>query len=200
MIHLFMSRLSPPFLKKDNCRLLHFAPENYTQRILDAYPSVFTVTTDLQPGALASFPGPRFASDIRNMGVRDGAFDAVFCIHVLEHVVEDRQALAEIQRILKPGGVAVIMVPGHFGPETLEWGRPDPMFCGHVRDYAMHDFKRRLEGFLVEEIAPGGLMGPDERGQFQVPDAAIVFCCTKQNQTPAASPAGPHETSQSSGA
>jgi SAM-dependent methyltransferase len=159
--------------------LLHFAPEDYTQRLLDSYPSVLTAATDMQPGALASFRGPRFASDIRSMGIRDGAFDAVFCIHVLEHVLEDRQAISEVRRILKPGGTAVIMVPAHLGPETHEWGRPDPLFCYHVRDYSIHDFKRRLEGFQVEEVTPGGLLDAGEREQFQLLDSAIVYCCTK---------------------
>jgi 2-polyprenyl-6-hydroxyphenyl methylase / 3-demethylubiquinone-9 3-methyltransferase len=35
----------------------------------------------------------------------DGAFDLVFCCDVLEHVRDLRQVIAEISRVLKPGGV-----------------------------------------------------------------------------------------------
>jgi SAM-dependent methyltransferase len=179
VLHLFLTLRLPSFTQKDRCLLLHFAPEKHTQGLLDSHPSISTVATDLQSGALVSFSGPRFASDIREMGVGDNTFDAVFCIHVLEHVQEDRQALAEIRRVLKPGGVAVIMVPGHLGPETHEWGYPDPMFCYHVRDYSTHDFARRLEGFLVETVTPDDLVGVAGRATIQVPDGAVIFCCTK---------------------
>jgi ubiquinone/menaquinone biosynthesis C-methylase UbiE len=135
----------------------------------------------VQPGVLAERRGVRFVSDIGYMGIRDGAFDAIFCIHVLEHALEDRLALAEIRRILKPGGTAIIMVPAHLGPETHEWGRPDPLFCYHVRDYSVHDFRRRLGGFRVEEITPSGLLDADGRERFQLHDSVIVYCCTKSD-------------------
>jgi SAM-dependent methyltransferase len=40
-----------------------------------------------------------------------GAFDRVYCSEVLEHLVDPRAAVAEIVRVLKPGGVAVLSVP-----------------------------------------------------------------------------------------
>lgn len=40
-----------------------------------------------------------------------GAFDRVYCSEVLEHLVDPRAAVAEIGRVLKPGGVAVLSVP-----------------------------------------------------------------------------------------
>jgi ubiquinone/menaquinone biosynthesis C-methylase UbiE len=39
------------------------------------------------------------------------SFDRVYCSEVLEHVVDPRTAVAEIRRVLKPGGVAVLSVP-----------------------------------------------------------------------------------------
>ena len=39
------------------------------------------------------------------------AFERVYCSEVLEHVVDPRAAVAEIGRVLKPGGVAVLSVP-----------------------------------------------------------------------------------------
>ena len=48
--------------------------------------------------------------DIEDTGLPDARFDWIICIHLLEHV-DDRRALAEIARMLKPGGSALIMSP-----------------------------------------------------------------------------------------
>jgi SAM-dependent methyltransferase len=48
--------------------------------------------------------------DITAMALADASFDMVMANHVLEHV-DDAKALAEMFRVLKPGGQAVITVP-----------------------------------------------------------------------------------------
>jgi ubiquinone/menaquinone biosynthesis C-methylase UbiE len=50
-------------------------------------------------------------SSAETLPFRSGSFDKVLCAEVLEHISEDRQALRELARILKPGGVLVITVP-----------------------------------------------------------------------------------------
>jgi ubiquinone/menaquinone biosynthesis C-methylase UbiE len=50
-------------------------------------------------------------SSAETLPFRSGSFDKVLCTEVLEHLIEDRQALRELSRILKPGGVLVITVP-----------------------------------------------------------------------------------------
>src|SRR4051794_35790894 len=53
-----------------------------------------------------------FAGDIQRLDmVRDGSYDSAICIEVLEHLPEPGRAIATMQRVLKPGGVAVISVP-----------------------------------------------------------------------------------------
>jgi SAM-dependent methyltransferase len=52
-----------------------------------------------------------FLADLTDYPAADGAFDVVFCNHVLEHVPDDGRALAELRRILAPDGVLVIGVP-----------------------------------------------------------------------------------------
>lgn len=55
---------------------------------------------------------PTWVGDICDMGqVPDGTYDAVVCHQVLEHVREPANAVAEMARVLKPGGRAVISVP-----------------------------------------------------------------------------------------
>ena len=50
--------------------------------------------------------------------VINGGYDTVVCLNVIEHVADDRRALANILEVLAPGGRAVILVPqgqGNFG-------------------------------------------------------------------------------------
>jgi SAM-dependent methyltransferase len=49
--------------------------------------------------------------DIQHVPFDKDTFDVVICNHVLEHVPDDRQAMREIYRILKPGGFAILQVP-----------------------------------------------------------------------------------------
>jgi 2-polyprenyl-3-methyl-5-hydroxy-6-metoxy-1,4-benzoquinol methylase len=50
--------------------------------------------------------------DVRDLPVDDGSFDVVLATEVLEHVREQRQALAELARALRPGGTLVVSSPG----------------------------------------------------------------------------------------
>ena len=102
--------------------------------------------------------------DITDMrGYADGSFDIVLCSHVLEHVPDDRRAMGELRRILRPDGFAIVMVPLVHGVEetnedpaidtpALRWkyfGSDD-----HVRQYGQRDFADRLAaaGFEVERL------------------------------------------------
>jgi 2-polyprenyl-3-methyl-5-hydroxy-6-metoxy-1,4-benzoquinol methylase len=52
------------------------------------------------------------AGDIQRLDmIKDSSYDSAICIEVLEHLPEPQRAVMTIQRILKPGGVAVISVP-----------------------------------------------------------------------------------------
>jgi SAM-dependent methyltransferase len=67
----------------------------------------------------------------------DEVFDCVIASEILEHLYDDDRALAEIHRVLKPGGELVVSVP-RFGPELVCWAlsseyRDSP--GGHVRIY-----------------------------------------------------------------
>ncbi len=76
----------------------------------------------------------------------DSAFDAVGCFDVLEHITEDRQALAGIHQALRPGGYVVITVPQH----AWLWSAYDEA-GGHKRRYARADILEKVgsAGFEV---------------------------------------------------
>lgn len=54
---------------------------------------------------------PDIVGDIHKMPFPDGAWDAVICLAVLEHVENPILAASEIKRVLKPGGYAFVYVP-----------------------------------------------------------------------------------------
>lgn len=72
--------------------------------------------------------------DAHKLDFKSGAFDAVFAMEVLEHVVDPKKVLSEIRRILKKGGYGVFLVPSdnllfrmvwflwlHFYPRGWVW-------------------------------------------------------------------------------
>ncbi len=78
----------------------------------------------------------------------DGAFDRVICSEVLEHIPDDRAAMAELARVLRPGGTMAITVPRFF-PELVNWALSDEYHNvpgGHVRIYRRAVLLERLGG------------------------------------------------------
>jgi SAM-dependent methyltransferase len=73
-----------------------------------------------------AFAGPDvdIVGDIHRMPIEDNSFDCVFCTGTLEHVADPFQAVREIYRITKPGGIVHIDVPfiqGYHADPTDYW-------------------------------------------------------------------------------
>ncbi|HET9665569.1 MAG TPA: class I SAM-dependent methyltransferase [Desertimonas sp.] len=78
----------------------------------------------------------------------DDCFDAVITSEVLEHIPDDTGALAELRRVLRPGGVLAITVPSWL-PEQVNWMLSDEYHApaavgGHVRIYSATELKAKL--------------------------------------------------------
>lgn len=141
------------FAKTD--RVLHFAAEHHLRRLLR--PRVASYETAEIRAALE----PDHLVNIEDTGLPGASFDKVIANHVLEHV-DDRKALAEIFRILRPGGMAFLTTPVIEGweqtyenPEVdgaparqLHFGQAD-----HLRYYGA-DLRARIlaAGFTLREI------------------------------------------------
>jgi SAM-dependent methyltransferase len=133
-------------------RLLHVAPESHLTRMFRAATHVHYVSMDLSKARR-----PRLRANLEQLAFRDASFDAIYCSHVLEHVPDDRRAMRELRRVLKPEGWAILQVPIirdvtfedpaiTSEPERLAaYGQHD-----HVRAYGF-DYRDRLNdaGFAV---------------------------------------------------
>ena len=56
--------------------------------------------------------------DITSISWPDNSFDRIICFHVLEHIENDKKALQELYRVLKPGGWAIIQSPVDMARDT----------------------------------------------------------------------------------
>lgn len=86
------------------------------------------------------------AGDATAMPFPDGSFDRVIASEILEHVPRDSTVMAEIARVLKPGGLAAVTVPAWF-PERVCWALSEDYHTnpgGHVRIYTRHELETKL--------------------------------------------------------
>ena len=176
-------------LPDGHASVLHFAPEYELQRYLRERPGLRHRSADIDS------PLADDRVDIMDLPYDDATFDVVICLHVLEHVPDDRRAMRELLRVLTPGGKAIVMCPIDARRETtLE----DPSVTSpedrdrvfgqfdHVRLYgrdfgdrlAEAGFDVRVESFLdelpAERVARHGLRR--DQDLFGRED---VYLCTK---------------------
>ncbi|MCW2600030.1 MAG: hypothetical protein JWM02_1859 [Frankiales bacterium] len=77
----------------------------------------------------------------------DASFDRIIAAEVLEHLPADTDAMAELTRVLKPGGLIAVTVP-RWLPEKVCWALSDDYHeveGGHVRIYKGSQLRTRLE-------------------------------------------------------
>lgn len=109
----------------------------------------FAITgMDLAPSPRADDAGWLVAGDGVALPWVNDSFDVVCCFDVLEHV-DDQACLAEILRVLKPGGLLLASVPAF----RRLWSARDAA-AGHLRRYGRREFRNLLEsaGFGVEKL------------------------------------------------
>lgn len=160
-------------------RMLHVAPEPAFEKRLRALRNLDYVTSDPQDAHAD------LAIDIMDIQYPDDSFDVIHCSHVLEHVTDDRRAMRELARVLRPTGWATILVP-IIAERT--WEDPDITApedrarrygqWDHVRAYG-RDFLERLaaEGFEVRRVTAAELVrDPEERDRVQFKDEELFFC------------------------
>jgi SAM-dependent methyltransferase len=84
-------------------------------------------------------------ADIERLPFRDSSFDVVFSIYVMEHVANRAQLMTEITRVIRPGGVCVMLTPNIFHYVT---------FISRVTPIRFHKWVNRLRGRPAEDTFP----------------------------------------------
>jgi SAM-dependent methyltransferase len=165
-------------------RLLHLAPEPGIERRLRRLPMVDYISADID----ASLAAERV--DVVRMPYADASFDLVLCSHLLEHVPDDRTAIAQIYRVLRPGGTAFIVVPikidrtEEFLDRSAETTHKDGYrrvgSHGHVRRIGA-DYVDRLRGggFDVETADYASSFSDADRHRFGLIPGEPFFICTR---------------------
>ena len=85
--------------------------------------------------------------DARDLPFPDGEFDRIVAAEVLEHIPDDDAAIAELARVLRPGGTIAVTVP-RWLPEKVCWALSDAYHeveGGHVRIYTGDELVGKLE-------------------------------------------------------
>lgn len=106
--------------------------------------AAMAVAGELDPRRLAAAA----RGDARRLPFPDATFDVVITSEVLEHIQDDVTAIAEMVRVLKPGGRFAATVPAWL-PELVNWKLSDEYHApkspgGHVRIYARTELRAKL--------------------------------------------------------
>lgn len=177
--HVFLFLKHETTLWTESNRVLHMAPERRVSEKLRQSKNLTYTTGDIDPSRAD------VKVDLMAIGFPDQTFDAILCNHVLEHVPDDRKAMSEIYRVLRPGGWAMLQVPIADGIQTREdrsvttadqrlrlYGQSD-----HLRIYGW-DYLDRLQsiGFQVTARSVAEKLGEScVREYGLLPDEKIVI-------------------------
>lgn len=167
-------------------RTLHIAPERAIVLKARTLPADTYICGDMDPGRYLAFR-PLVPLDVEALPFADASFDLIICNHVLEHVGDDRRAMRELWRTLRPSGRAILQVPI---AERLETTREDPSVVtpeargevfgqpDHVRLYAAEDYIARLTaaGFRVT-LFEAYQSDPDRAYALDVNPYERLFVC-----------------------
>lgn len=137
-------------------KILHFSPSRSVYRLLKKNQNISYFSTDYEDEFIAEYK-----YDITQIPLENDFFDMIICYHILEHIEDDKKAMAELFRVLKPNGICVIQTPfkegniyEDFSKKTTEarleaFGQED-----HVRIYSVEGLQKRLKenGFQNVEI------------------------------------------------
>ena len=167
-------------------RTLHIAPEacimRHLKRCFRSQPERY-ITADLES------PLAQLHFDVQHIPLADESVDAVLCNHLLEHVADDRQALRELHRILRPGGWGVVLSPVDetrartFEDDTIV----DP--AERTRIFGQYDHRRIYGADYVDRLREAGFeatatdyaatLSPADRARYALPADRIYTVCKR---------------------
>lgn len=174
---LYLRRIIP---RTKPLKVLHFSPEASLRKLLMSYENIDYLSVDIDPEKAMQ------KEDITSLSFDDASFDAVICIHILEHVIDDLKAMRELFRVLAEDGFAIIDVPidyqrietyEDFTITTPEERTKAFWQSDHVRLYGQ-DFANKLEsvGFKVKQDKYIDSLGKETIEFYGLSNEVIYFC------------------------
>jgi len=165
-------------------QFLHIAPEPFFIRKFQKIEKIKYITGDLE-SILAMI-----RLDLTTIPFGADSFDAIYCSHVLEHIQDDKKALGELFRILKPGGWAVLQVPitaeKTYEDATILDPKERERFFGqydHVRKCGLDYVDRmRAVGFNSKIFHADDLITEKESFYMGVQLNRVVIFCEKADE------------------
>ncbi len=164
--------------------LLDIAPSHSLKKFLRKHPCISYLSVDKY------MQGVDLVLDITDMNaIQPESFDIFICSHVLEHVRDDKKALSELYRILKPGGWGILMVPINLKIDRID---EDPSITDiaerwrrfgqddHIRLYSKKGFVDRTEqaGFVIKQYGID-YFGEDAFFQYGISRKSILYIVRK---------------------
>lgn len=164
-------------LQHKHIDILHIAPEVSIMKRLKRVEGYRTADLE-SPLADLHF-------DVQSIPLADASQDVVMCNHILEHVADDRRAMRELRRVLRPSGWGVLLVPqDHSREETFE---DDSITdeAERIRLFGQYDHRRvygrdyadrlREAGFEVEAIDYASRLTPQELMLYGVKRGETIY-------------------------
>jgi SAM-dependent methyltransferase len=181
LLWLWLERETDFFSKP--AKVLHFAPEQAFYKRFRKMKHLQYTTTDLNS------PLADIKADICALPFKDNAYDIILCNHVLEHIPDDAQAMRELYRVLKPGGMAILQIPQEldrtvtFEDNTITDPTERAKIFGqydHVRVYGRDYFDTlRSFGFKVDEVDYTNQLDTKEVDRYRLAKGEILPVCWK---------------------
>ena len=167
----------------ENLKVLHFAPEQAFYKKFRKMKNLDYITTDLNS------PIADVKADICNLPFSNNEFDFIICNHVLEHIPDDKKAMQELYRVLKPGGSAILQVPYKadleitFEDNSITDPKERARIFGqydHVRVYGMDYFEKlRSIGFEVDAVDFTKEFSKEDIEKYRLPMHELIPLCKK---------------------
>jgi len=174
-------------LLKNNNKILHFAPETIIEKNLLKNKDIYYLTADINPLLAMDI------IDITKIKFFDDSFDVIICSHVISVVKDDIKALSELFRVLKNGGILILMehlyndleitVEDHSintdEERTKLYGQP------YLERLYGNDFSKRISavGFQVEKYNHASTLSSEAFTKYALQNSGFIFLCKKNSKT-----------------
>lgn len=177
-----------PLFVQNEIYLLHISPEFCFYEKLKTKKNIrYSPVDKFEPG----YDYPSFTKDfdLLNENSESEKYDFIICNHVLEHIIDDKTAIKNLYKLLKPGGNAIVTVPILPGgaPTYEDYSITSPKErkkhfgqWDHVRYYGT-DINNRFQdaGFSVKAVNSVDYFEETEREKFGAPGESWLFHLTK---------------------